>query len=269
MRPKISFLNLDVAENTAHIIVYATGRQENIKVELRDITGKILFDKVTILSPENIFKSQVNIAEQLPENLILSLYDNNGKLLLEYKADKPEIKPTPDPAKAAKQPKEIASIEQLFLTGLHLEQYRHATYDPMAYYMEALEREPGDIRCNNAVGLLNMRRGKFEEAEQYFHTAIKTLTERNPNPYDGEPYYNLGWSLKMQGKYDEAYSAYYKATWNAAWRDAGYFGVAQIDSIRKDWNAALEHVDLALIHNWHNHKARQLKSLHPEIFRRN
>ena len=92
-------LNLDVAENTAHIIVYATGRQENIKVELRDITGKILFDKVTILSPENIFKSQVNIAEQLPENLILSLYDNNGKLLLEYKADKPEIKPTPDPAK--------------------------------------------------------------------------------------------------------------------------------------------------------------------------
>lgn len=37
----------------------------------------------------------------------------------------------------------------------------------------------------------------------------------------------------MQGKYDEAYSAYYKATWNAAWRDAGYFGVAQIDSIRK------------------------------------
>ena len=236
---------------------------------MRDITGKILFDKVTILSPENIFKSQVNIAEQLPENLILSLYDNNGKLLLEYKADKPEIKPTPDPAKAAKQPKEIASIEQLFLTGLHLEQYRHATYDPMAYYMEALEREPGDIRCNNAVGLLNMRRGKFEEAEQYFHTAIKTLTERNPNPYDGEPYYNLGWSLKMQGKYDEAYSAYYKATWNAAWRDAGYFGVAQIDSIRKDWNAALEHVDLALIHNWHNHKSTPVESLHPETFRRN
>ena len=253
-------LNLDVADNTAYIIVYATGKQENIKIELKDITGKVLFDKITTLSPENIFKSQINITKELPENLILSLYDNNGKLLLKYKADKPEIKPTPDAAKAAKQPKEIASIEQLFLTGLHLEQYRHATYDPMAYYMEALEREPGDIRCNNAVGLLNMRRGKFEEAEQYFRTAIKTLTERNPNPYDGEPYYNLGWSLKMQGKYDDAYSAYYKATWNAAWRDAGYFGVAQIDCIRENWTAALEHIDLALIHNWHNHKARQLKA---------
>ena len=125
-------LNLDVADNTAYIIVYATGKQENIKIELKDITGKVLFDKITTLSPENIFKSQINITKELPENLILSLYDNNGKLLLKYKADKPEIKPTPDAAKAAKQPKEIASIEQLFLTGLHLEQYRHPTYDPMA-----------------------------------------------------------------------------------------------------------------------------------------
>ena len=51
-----------------------------------------------------------------------------------------------------------------------------------------------------------------------------------------------------------------KATWNAAWRDAGYFGVAQIDCIRENWTTALEHIDLALIHNWHNHKARQLKA---------
>lgn len=51
--------------------------------------------------------------------------------MLTYQADKPEIKPIPNPAKAAKDPKEIASMEQLFLTGLHLEQYRHATYNPM------------------------------------------------------------------------------------------------------------------------------------------
>ena len=89
-------------------------------------------------------------------------------------------------------------MEQLFLTGHHLEQYRHATYLPMDYYMEALSRDEGDIRCNNAVGLLLMRRGRFAEAQKYFERAIKTQTERNPNPYDGEPYYNLGWSKKMQ-----------------------------------------------------------------------
>ena len=27
---------------------------------------------------------------------------------------------------------------------------------------------------------------------EYFRRAIKTITRHNPNPYDGEPYYNLG-----------------------------------------------------------------------------
>ena len=180
--------------------------------------------------------------------------------MLTYQADKPEIKPVPDPAKAAKDPKEIASMEQLFLTGLHLEQYRHATYNPMDYYQEALRREPGDVRCNNAIGLLLMRKGQFTAAEKYFRTAVDTLTERNPNPYDGEPYYNLGWSCKMQGKMDEAYDAFFKSAWNAAWQDAAYYALAQIDTARGKYESALDKVERSLIRNWHNHKARQLKA---------
>ena len=61
-----------------------------------------------------------------------------------------------------------------------------------------------DVRCNNAMGLFWMRRGQFAKAQPYFEAAIATLIERNPNPIDGEPHYNLGWSLKMQGKFDEA-----------------------------------------------------------------
>ena len=67
------------------------------------------------------------------------------------------------------------------------------------------------------MGLLLMRKGQFAKAEPYFRQAIATLTERNPNPYDGEPLYNLGWSLKMQGRYEEAYEQFFKACWNAAW----------------------------------------------------
>lgn len=253
-------MNLHLVDNVAEIIVYATSEQENIRIELKDTTDKILFSEIAGLSPENVFKKQIPVVGYLPEDLTFSLYNSNGESLLSYKADRPEIKPIPDSAKAACLPKDISSIEQLFLTGQHLEQYRHATYNPMDYYMEALNREPGDVRCNNAVGLLFMRRGKFEEAEFYFRKAITTQTERNSNPYDGEPYYNMGWCLKMQGKYDEAYEAYFKSTWNAAWRSAGYFCVAQIDCIRKNWSSALEHIDLSLIYNWHNHKARQLKT---------
>lgn len=252
-------MNLTVENSKAYVIVYATGQEKNVTVEVKDAAGKVLYSQAHDLSPEQIFKTELNAGDYKQEDLTIIL-NREGKVLLTYTADKPEIKPTPAPAKSAKQPKDIASIEQLFLTGQHLEQYRHATYNPLDYYYEALERDPGDIRCNNAVGLLMLRRAKFAEAEKYFRCAVKTQTERNPNPYDGEPYYNLGLSLKMQGKLEEAYEAFFKATWNAGWKDAGYLGVAQIDVIRGDWELALEHIDLSLVRNWHNHKARQLKA---------
>ena len=44
----------------------------------------------------------------------------------------------------------------------------------------------------------------------------------------GRPYYNLGLSLKMQGRFDEAFDAFYKATWNAAWQDAAFFELARL-----------------------------------------
>ena len=56
----------------------------------------------------------------------------------------------------------------------------------MDYYKEALRRDANDVRSNNAVGLLLLRKGQFAEAESFFRKAIETLISRNPNPYDGE-----------------------------------------------------------------------------------
>ena len=170
-----------------------------------------------------------------------------------------EKEPIPDPATPAKKPEEIASNEELFLNGHHLEQYRHATYAPEPYYEEALRRDPGDSRCNNAMGLLLYRRGKFAEAESYFRAAVKRTTVRNPNPYDGEPHYNLGLSLKMQGDFDGAFDAFYKAVWNDAWQCAGYFELARIACRRGDFEEALELAERSLTRNTNHHKARHLK----------
>jgi len=185
---------------------------------------------------------------------------SGGKILVDWKPESGEQKPIPEAAKAAKLPEEIESNEQLYLTGLHLEQYRHATYDPRDYYLEALKRDPQDSRCNNAMGLWLLRRGKFSEAEAYFRKAIETLTQRNPNPIDGEALFNLGLTLRFRGKDDEAFDAFYKSVWNAAWMDSGYFQLARIASKKQNWDEALELIDRSLIRNWHNHKARQLKA---------
>ena len=239
--------------------LYTTAIQKNARVILTK-AGTTCLDEIVNTSPaEPYISNPVACGTSDADALTLTVLDADGRTLVSYQAEKPELKPFPEAAKAAKAPKEIQSIEQLFLTGQHLEQYRHATYSPMDYYLEALSRDEGDIRCNNAVGLWLMRKGKFSDAQKYFERAVATQTERNPNPYDGEPYYNLGWCKKMQGDLDGAYDAFYKATWNAAWQDAAYLGLAQICVARGRMEQALEHIDRSLIRNWHNHKARQLK----------
>lgn len=47
---------------------------------------------------------------------------------------------------------------------------------------------------------------------------------------------------------------------NAAQQDSGYFSLAQIAALQKKLPLALEHVDKSLIRNYHNHKARHLKT---------
>ena len=145
-------------------------------------------------------------------------------------------------------------------TGLHLEQYRHATYDPRDYYQEALNRDPKDSRCNNALGLWYLRRGQFNEAENYFRKAIETITERNPNPMDGEPFYNLGLALRFQGRDKRSVRTNFTSRYGIRHgMDNGYFQLARLEAKSGNWPAALEVVNRSLIRNWHNHKARSLK----------
>ena len=252
--------NLEVNDNTATIILYGTSEMQGIMVNLKDNSKKVFFNEETTLSPENPYRKTISLQNVNPENVTLVLTTIEGRELLTYTTRKVKEEPIPNAAIGANEPEEISLIEQLYLTGLHLEQYRHATFNPLDYYKEALSRDAGDVRCNNAVGLLLLRRGQFAKAQPFFEKAIQTLTKRNPNPYDGEPYYNLGCCFKFQSEIDKAYDAFYKSAWNAAWKDPAYFSLAQIDCIRHDWSTALENIDQSLIRNWHNHKARQLKA---------
>ena len=111
------------------------------------------------------------------------------------------------------------------------------------------------------MGLLMLRGAKPAEAEKYLRKAIETMTERNPNPYDGEPYYNLGYALMLQGRFVEAADAYWKSTWNAAWQDSAFFMIAKIESRLGHDEHALEIVDRALVRNAHNTRALALLAL--------
>jgi tetratricopeptide (TPR) repeat protein len=173
----------------------------------------------------------------------------------------PDEHPAPPlPATPAPAPADVASNEELFLHGLHLEQYRHATFNPEPYYQEALRRDPEDSRCNNALGLRRLRQGQFAEAEGYLRRAVARLTRRNPNPYDGESYYNLGLALRWQGRFEEACNAFYKATWNAAWQDAAFFELARLAARRGDDADALDLLTRCLDRNRRHYGAQMLEA---------
>jgi tetratricopeptide (TPR) repeat protein len=250
-------LSLEVENGRASFGVY-TSAPRNVTVKLH-CRGQVLYEKQIALDPEHTLLDSVALpVDTKPQHVTLNVLAGNA-ILLAYTPlpdEKPDI---PSPATLARSLEEIESIEELFLNGLHLEQYRHATYAPEPYYLEGLRRDPGDSRCNNALGLLLYRRGKFAEAEAFFRTAIKRLIMRNPNPYDGEPYYNLGLALKMQGRYTESFDAFHKAVWNAAWQDAAYLELARLASRNGNFSQALDYANRSLNRNGRHHKARHLK----------
>ena len=256
---KEAMVNLEFEDGKVMIKAYTTGVHPNSKVILKsgkEIVLEDSFDFHPATSYEKVVVSRLGFE---PKYYQIAVVSAEGKILVDWRPELDEKKPIPEAAKAAKLPSEIDSNEQLYLTGLHLEQYRHATYDPRDYYLEALRRDPRDSRCNNAMGLWLLRRGKFADAENYFRKAVETLTQRNPNPLDGEPYFNLGLSLIYQGRDNEAFDAFYKSVWNAAFMDSGYFQLARLAAKKQNWDEALDLVDRSLVRNWNNAKSRHLK----------
>ncbi len=242
----------------AELMVFATSEKRITATVC--CQGEVIFEKEFTVSPEKVVREAVILPEGAsPEHDLTVRLSYNGRSMLTWEPEPDEIKRIPESAEAALRPEEIKTCEQLYLTGLHLEQYRHATYNPVDYYEEALRRDPDDVRCNNAMGLWLIRKGRFEEGEKYLRRGVRILQKRNPNPYDGEPIYNLGVSLLFQGRLEEAYAMFYKSTWNGAWQDAGFLQCARISSILGNTDDALYETSRALARNWHNQQARSLR----------
>ena len=252
----------EVGEGKVEFKVFATSKQE-VCIILRNDKGDIYYKKEMSLSPEAVLTETVDVKGAKLNELtfeIVKSFVYGERTVLSWHAEADDIRPIPDSAEAALLPEQIKTNEQLYLTGLHLEQYRHATWLATDYYEEALRRDPNDIRCLNALGLWYIRKGRFSRAEDYLRKAVKLSMKRNPNPYEGEPLYNLALALKYQGKLDEAYERFWKATWNKAWADAGYFEAAKISVAQGRFEDALDEINRCLDNNWHNHKARALKA---------
>ena len=138
---------IDAAVNMTHtqqgveIIVYATSTYQADIVLTYD--GKVIMEDNAAISPVNVYKRTCVIDSIQDDTKLTVKVLENGRELVAYTPEKQEIPELPKPAEAIGEPWSIQTNEELYLAGLHIEQYRHATYLPDPYYLEALKRDPG------------------------------------------------------------------------------------------------------------------------------
>ena len=252
-------LNLERVDDGVFIGVYSTSERKNCLVTVKDDNGIVFEKNIDVISPKVTYTETVkcNIAGQAE----LTVCDDCGNVILSYKEYVRGNKEPISPRLPALKPSEIKTVEELYINGSHLVQYKHFAYRAEDYFLEGLRRDPGDVRCNKAMGDYHFTRGDFNRAIEYYSKAIERLTLRNFNPYDTEPYYFRALCHFYLGELKEAYDDAYLAIWSYPQRSAGYYLLAKIEALRGNADKAVEFIDLSLETNANNLWAHYIKGI--------
>ncbi|MBP1040903.1 DUF5107 domain-containing protein [Vagococcus sp. BWB3-3] len=252
-------VNLEIEGDCLKLVVYGTKARKQVNVIVSHL-GKYLYEKEIDLSPFSYFEDSFKTSlTKINEDVSITVCDQKGQILVSYRGMKDQLQALPEPAEALLPPEELKSTEELFLAATHIEQYRHATLEAEAYYLEGLKRDQTDIRLNNGYGVFLFKRGLFQESESYLQKAVTKQKWKTPNPYYGEPSFNLGLVQVELGKAEESVNHFYKATWSEDTQSAAFYQLACHEAKLKHFHEAITLIDKCLVKNQHHMKARVLK----------
>jgi tetratricopeptide (TPR) repeat protein len=252
-------VNLEVKDGAAKVGFYTTSARPVATVLLKAGDKVLLQEKISI-NPGKPYTKQVPVPAGIDEHDLRASISAGGKELVSYSPIRLEKMPMPKAVTPPPAPADIKTNEELYLTGLRIEQFHDPNLDPDPYWEEALRRDPGDVRVNTALGTNYFKKAKLTDAERLLRKALERLTDKHTSPKDGEAIYYLGQVLKAQGRNDEAFATLFKSTWSLAWRAAGYYSAAEIAASRGDMTAALDLVDRSIDSNALNIRALNLKA---------
>ena len=85
----------------------------------------------------------------------------DGQELVAYSPVKLKTEPMPKSVRPPLESQEIKTNEELYLTGLRIDQFHNPSLEPDPYWQEALKRDPGDVRVNTAMGILYIKRARY------------------------------------------------------------------------------------------------------------
>lgn len=236
--PKLVFYGFNTTKNFSNAKTILQYEDKVLKSEVIDISPSMPYTTT--------FQSEKEIDESL---LYVELQDATGNVLVSYKPYKPQNPELPEVQEQPKSAGELETLEDLYLAGRFVEQFRRPGLNPDDYYLKALEISPEDYRVNMALGIRKLNQWRYEEAEMYLEKAADKLKVAYFQPAEGELFYYLGVAKKGLGKEEEAYRNFSQATWYYAWRSSGFYELALMETRKGDFSKALDFVEKAYENN--------------------
>jgi tetratricopeptide (TPR) repeat protein len=256
-------VNLETREMNKVFLGYCTTRKVSRASVILKNREQTVFKKDIEISPGSAFTQLINLEGPFEiTDLYTALIDSGtGETLISYKPVKVQKADTlPEIVRRPPLPENIGTIEELYLAGSRIEQFYNPTLNAMDYFLEALKRDPSDIRTNTAVGNIFLKNGDYAKARSYLSRAVKRLTKDYTRPSTCEALYLEGLTLKALDLYSEAVDTLYRASWDYAYHSAASLELAKISSIQGNLEKALEQVNESLSTNSGSNSAVVLKA---------
>lgn len=223
---------------------------KNATIKINDHSN-IYFETSCDLSPDNVLSVDVH---NLPEFVTVTVFAD-GKTVAEYTEKDFDKLNMPDVITDMPSAAGMNSADELYLAGVHVDQYRDPAVLPDSYWKEALNRNINHIPSLIAMAKYELNRYVLDSAKRYAERAIEALTLFNERTQSGEAYYTMGRILEAQGDTDKAYDFYYKAYWAADCVAKAMTRIAIIDIKREDYKEAVRHAENALDYGRNNNLA--------------
>ena len=254
-------VNVERLEKKEELLVgfHSTRVVKGCTVTVRRGETPLFTEKNVALDPDTPWCKTVKVpADAKDQELTAALADADGKVFLTYTPVGPDPHdPLPPKVANPKEPKDYASAEEAYLTGLRLDQFHNGLIDPVPYYERALALDPGYSAAHVALATRLAKNAAFAQAEAHLRAAAARVTRNYTRAKDAEPEYLLAVVLEEQGlaadapavraaKFKEAEDLYWRATWRSTHARMAYAGLARLACLRGDWEEARARVDDAL-----------------------
>jgi tetratricopeptide (TPR) repeat protein len=251
----------ETPEGLVQMGVNTTAAHQGAKVVL-SAGEAVFFERVLDISPKAPYYEEITLPSGVSKGDVqISVYSRPGKRLISYTPARPNKDPMPEPVKPPPPPEKIGTVDELYHTGLRLEQFHNPTLEPLHYYEEALKRDPDNYAVNTALAVFYFRRGEFVRAEECSNRALKRATKNYTRSKDGEAAYYLGLALRAQQRCGEAFDFFYRAAWSQGWGASSYYQLAEISCLNKEYPKALDFIRRSLLLNASCLPARNIEAV--------